>query len=246
MISIKEINREYHSKGQLISALDNINLEIRKGDFISIIGPSGCGKSTLINIIAGFIKPTSGTVLLNENKITAPGPDRGVVFQENSLFPWMTVEENLKLALNEKSKPIEHYLNLVGLKGFNNAYPHELSGGMKQKVSIARTLALSPDVILMDEPFSSLDEQTRIKLDYELKEIWKKEKKTVIFVTHIIEEAIFLSTKVVLLTKRPGKIQKEWSFDQQKKWDFFSQEMLDLRGTIKNQMELCCKGNADC
>ena len=136
---------------------------------------------------------------------------------------------------------MDYYLELVGLKGFNKAYPHELSGGMKQKASIARTLALSPDLILMDEPFSSLDEQTRIRLDYELKELWKKEKKTIIFVTHIIEEAIYLSTRVILFTKRPGTVQKEWNFDPHKNWDFFSSEMLNLREQIKNQMDLCCQ-----
>ncbi|MBB6481259.1 ABC transporter ATP-binding protein [Spirochaeta isovalerica] len=241
MISIENISREYRSKEGQVRALSHINLHVAEGDFISLIGPSGCGKSTLINMIAGFIQPTEGTIRLNGKPIRKPGPDRGVVFQENSLFPWMTVEENMKLALRNSRKAVDYYLDIVGLKGFHKAYPHELSGGMKQKVSIARTLALSPDVILMDEPFSSLDEQTRIQLDYELKEIWEREKKTIIFVTHSIEEAIYLSTKVVLMTKRPGRIQREWELDRGKRWNFYSPDMLSLRKEMKNSMDLCCK-----
>lgn len=241
MISIENISREYRSKEGQIKALSNINLQVEEGDFISLIGPSGCGKSTLINMIAGFLQPSEGEIKLKGREIRKPGPDRGVVFQENSLFPWMTVEENLNLALKNSNKSVDYYLDIVGLKGFHKAYPHELSGGMKQKVSIARTLALNPEVILMDEPFSSLDEQTRIQLDYELKEIWEREKKTIIFVTHSIEEAIYLSTKVVLLTKRPGSIQKEWELDREKRWNFYSPEMLALREEMKNSMDLCCK-----
>lgn len=239
MINIKNLYREYNQKGTVVSSLENINLSVKRSEFLSIIGPSGCGKSTIINLIAGFFRPSSGSITLKGTSIKSPGPDRGVIFQEDSLFPWMTVEENIRMSINKKSKSIEYYLDLVGLKGFNSAYPFELSGGMKQKVSIARILALNPDVILMDEPFSSLDEQTRIKLDYELKELWGNEKKTIIFVTHNIEEAIFLSSRVILLTKRPGSIQKEWIFD--KNPDFFSIEMLKLREEIKDQMDLCCK-----
>ena len=239
MITIKNLYREYKSKGKTISALENINLNVKQGEFISIVGPSGSGKSTLLNLIAGFFKPSSGSIFLNGKPIKKAGPDRGVIFQEDSLFPWMTVEKTIKMSINKNSKSIEYYLNLVGLKGFNTAYPFELSGGMKQKVSIARTLALNPDVILMDEPFSSLDEQTRMNLDSELKELWKMEKKTIIFITHNIEEAIFLSSRIILLTKRPGRIQTEWVFDSNP--DFYSTEMSNLRKEIQDQMDLCCK-----
>lgn len=240
MIRIENVSREYHSAEGRVKALSDVSLRIPRGEFLSLIGPSGCGKSTLINILAGFLKPTSGACYLDNRQIRKPGPERGVVFQENSLFPWMSVEENLKLALGRDSKAVEHYLETVGLRGFDKAYPHELSGGMKQKVSIARTLAMSPDVILMDEPFSSLDEQTRFALDRELKSIWEREGKTIVFVTHSIEEAIFLSNRVVLFTKRPGRIQKEWLIRDNRMIELDKTGASALREEIKNNMELCC------
>lgn len=242
MIDIENVSRTYLSGSRDVEALRDISLTVNEGEFLSVLGPSGCGKSTLLNMIAGFIKPSSGSIRLDGKSVGAPGPDRGVVFQENSLFPWMTVEQNIRLAMKGNSDPIDYYLDLVGLKGFNRAYPHELSGGMKQKASIARTLALKPRVILMDEPFSSLDEQTRMRLDGELKALWIREKKTIIFITHIIEEAVFLSERIVLLSQRPGTVQEIWKTDPGKKWDFFSTEMQEFREKIKNRMDLCCPG----
>jgi nitrate/nitrite transport system ATP-binding protein len=194
-------------------AIEDINLDIAPNTFVSIIGPSGCGKSTLLNIIAGLSQPTSGTVLTNGMPISGPGPDRGVVFQNYGLMPWMTVLENIrfaietvnpKLSVSRQKAIAQEYIDLVGLRGAEGKHPHELSGGMKQRVGIARALAIDPQFLLMDEPFGALDALTRGFLQDEVERIWEQQRKTVILITHSIEEALLLSDKIVMMTRGPA------------------------------------------
>ncbi len=198
-----------------MEALGGINLDIRKGEFFAIVGPSGCGKSTFLEIVAGLMKPTSGSVYIDGKKINGPDLDRGIVFQGYALFPWRTVIGNVAYGLEEKGVPAQErkeicreYITLVGLSGFENHYPYQLSGGMKQRVAIARALAYNPDILLMDEPFAALDAQTRESLQDEVLRIWDETKKTVIFVTHNIEEAIFLADRIAIMSARPGIIKQ--------------------------------------
>lgn len=195
-----------------VTALSNFSLDIARGEFVSIVGPSGCGKSTFLNIVLGLIKPASGKIQLNGIAITGPGQERAMVFQEFGLLPWRTVTANVELGLELKGIPsaqraarATNLINLVGLQGFENHYPHELSGGMKQRVGLARALATEPEVLLMDEPFAALDAQTRDLMQTELLQIWERTKKTVLFVTHSIEEAAYLSDRVIVMTARPGR-----------------------------------------
>jgi len=200
--------------GESVEAIHDLSLAVGDNEFVSIVGPSGCGKSTLLYIVAGFIDPTAGEVLVDERPVRGPGPDRGIVFQEYALFPWRTVEDNIRYGLEEKGVPrdeaartVAKYLRLMGLEGFQRRYPRELSGGMKQRVALARTLACDPDVLLMDEPFGALDAQTRELQQDQLLAIWRDKKKTVLFVTHSVEEAVYLSERVVVMTTRPGRIK---------------------------------------
>ncbi|MCU0565042.1 MAG: ABC transporter ATP-binding protein [Oculatellaceae cyanobacterium Prado106] len=194
-------------------ALDDINLEVKAGTFVSIIGPSGCGKSTLLNMIAGLSQPTTGTITLNDHPVVTPGPDRGVVFQNYALMPWMTVAENIRFAVEtvypqmsivQQKSIVQDYIGLVGLGGAESKHPHELSGGMKQRVGIARALAINPQILLMDEPFGALDALTRGFLQDEVERIWEQERKTVILITHSIEEALLLSDQIVMMTRGPA------------------------------------------
>jgi NitT/TauT family transport system ATP-binding protein len=237
----------YPKERKGIFALKNIDLRVEQNEFACIIGPSGCGKTTLLHMIAGFEKPTQGKILVDGNEVRGPSPEKGVVFQEFSLYPWKSVFENMAFGLKaagvpktECAKTIRYYLDMVGLKGFDHARPHELSGGMKQKVAIARTLSLNPRILLMDEPFGSLDEQTRNRLDMELLNIWKEELKTVIFVTHSIEEAILLADRIILFTKRPGRIQKEIRVDIPRPRNIFSPQVSDIRKELLMDLMLCC------
>ncbi|MBO8163238.1 MAG: ABC transporter ATP-binding protein [Brevibacillus sp.] len=203
--------------GQVLQVLKGINLTVRAGEFLSLIGPSGCGKSTILNIIAGLEQPSEGSVRVNGKPINGPGIDRIVVFQEAGLFPWLSVLDNVTYGLLLKNMPRKKaeakamdVLRMVHLGRFANAYPHELSGGMKQRVAIARALVMDPDILLMDEPFAALDEQTRIVLHQELQEIWQQTKKTVIFITHNIREAVMLSERIILMGTRPGMVKQEF------------------------------------
>lgn len=194
-------------------AIADIDLEVEPNTFVSIIGPSGCGKSTLLNIIAGLSQPTTGQVSINGQPVSAPGPDRGVVFQNYALMPWMTVAENIDFAVEtvypnmgiaQRKSIVQDYIGLVGLRGAETKHPHELSGGMKQRVGIARALAINPQILLMDEPFGALDALTRGFLQDEIERIWEQERKTVILITHSIEEALLLSDKIVMMTRGPA------------------------------------------
>ncbi|MGG3927152.1 ABC transporter ATP-binding protein [Metabacillus fastidiosus] len=197
------------------TALKNVHFSVKTGEFLSLVGPSGCGKSTLLDLLGGLTKPTSGRILLDGKTIDGPGLDRGIVFQQYALFPWKTAKGNIEFGLESKGVPkkerteiARHFLSLVGLSGFENRYPHELSGGMKQRVAIARSLAFNPEVLLMDEPFAALDAQTRETLQTELLQIWEKTKKTIIFITHGIDEAVYLGQRVAVMTSRPGTIKQ--------------------------------------
>lgn len=196
------------------TAVKDLHFSVKDGEFLTLVGPSGCGKSTLLDLLAGLTKPTSGQILIDGKEITGPGLDRGIVFQQYALFPWKTARGNIEFGLEAKGVPkkdrreqAEYFLALVGLTGFEERYPHELSGGMKQRVAIARSLAFNPDVLLMDEPFAALDAQTRETLQSELLRIWEKTKKTIIFITHGIDEAVYLGQRVAVMSTRPGSIK---------------------------------------
>ena len=210
-----------------VTALSNFSLDIAKGEFVSVVGPSGCGKSTFLNIVLGLIEPASGVIELNGTRISGPGQERAMVFQEFGLLPWRSVTANVELGLELKGVPsakraarANELINLVGLKGFESHYPHELSGGMKQRVGLARALATEPEVLLMDEPFAALDAQTRDLMQTELLQIWERSKKTVLFVTHSIEEAAYLSDRVIVMTARPGRTKDVIQIDLPRPRDY--------------------------
>ncbi|MDT3685657.1 MAG: ABC transporter ATP-binding protein [Pseudorhodoplanes sp.] len=221
MISIEKVSKEFEtSRDRRHLALSDISLSVARGEFVSILGPSGCGKSTLLYIVGGFVEQSSGSVIVDNAPITGPGPDRGPVFQEFALFPWKTVLGNVMYGLQQRGvakvealAQSRDLLAMVKLSGYENFYPKELSGGMKQRVAIARTLAYCPNILLMDEPFGALDAHTRTKLQNDLLGIWEKDRKTVLFVTHSVEEAVFLSDRVVMLTSSPGRIKEVIKID---------------------------------
>jgi NitT/TauT family transport system ATP-binding protein len=221
MIAIDRVSQIFQTSGrQSHLALSDISLSVEEGAFVSILGPSGCGKSTLLYIVGGFVNPTQGKATVKGRVITGPGPDRGPVFQEFALFPWKTVLGNVMYGPRQqgvKSTAAEAQartlIEMVGLKGYENFYPKELSGGMKQRVALARTLAYHPAVLLMDEPFGALDAHTRTRLQNDLLNIWERDRKTVLFVTHSVDEAVFLSDKVVVMTRSPGRIKQVIAID---------------------------------
>jgi NitT/TauT family transport system ATP-binding protein len=216
-IEARDITLVFKSKDRAaVTALSNFNLQVARGEFVSIVGPSGCGKSTFLNMLLGLILPGAGEIRMNGARITGPGQERAMVFQEFGLLPWRTVQANVELGLELKGIPAAQrsaqageLIKLVGLIGFERHYPHELSGGMKQRVGLARALATDPEVLLMDEPFAALDAQTRDLMQTELLQIWERTKKTVLFVTHSIEEAAYLSDRVVVMTARPGRTKQD-------------------------------------
>ena len=219
-LEARNIVKRFDHNGNPVVALDGINLKVDEGDFVCIVGPSGCGKSTFLNIIAGLEKPDSGEILLNGKAITTPGPDRTMVFQEGALFPWLKVVDNVEFGLkiagipkNERAQISQRYLDMMQLTKFANSYTYQLSTGMKQRVAIARALVMDPEILLMDEPFASLDAQTRDLLLVELQLIWERTKKTIIFVTHSIVESVILGNRVIVLKNRPSKIKKEFVID---------------------------------
>jgi len=219
-IAMEQIGRVFHIKKNPSGphdfvALKGVSLEVKEGEFLALVGPSGCGKSTLLDILAGLSKPSSGSVCIDGRRVTGPDLDRGVVLQGYALFPWLTTRQNVEFGLQikkvpkaERKKISTHFIGLVGLNGFEDRYPHELSGGMKQRVAIARALAYDPEVLLMDEPFAAVDAQTRESLQDELLRIWEKTGKTIVFVTHSIEEAVFLADRVAVMTVNPGTVRE--------------------------------------
>ncbi len=223
IIKIENVFKEYKvPDGKNVKALNGVSLEVSRNEFVCLVGPSGCGKTTLLNIVAGLEPFDSGKVTMHGEDIIGPGPERGVIFQQYALFPWMTVRKNIEYGMkflrnpngsiryNEQKKReiAEYYIKMVNLLGFEDSYPKALSGGMKQRVAIARAYAQSPEVLLMDEPFGALDAQTRAQLQEDLLHTWQEEKKTVIFITHDVDEAVLLATRVVILSARPGRIKE--------------------------------------
>jgi NitT/TauT family transport system ATP-binding protein len=223
--------------GEHIHVLERINFEVSAGEFVCIVGPSGCGKSTLLNIIGGFLKASRGDAMVEGRPVAGPDPRRIFVFQENGVFPWLTVQDNIGFGLlkkdaAERARIVAHYVEMVGLNGFERAYPRELSGGMKQRVEIARALAANPDIIYMDEPFGALDFITRLKMRADLVRIWQNEQKTILFVTHDIEEAVQLADRVLVMSQRPATIQTIVNIDLPRPRDLDSPGYLQTRDCI--------------
>jgi NitT/TauT family transport system ATP-binding protein len=235
-----------------VRALLGFDIDVREGEFLSIVGPSGCGKSTFLNTILGLIKPDSGELRLRNRRIAGPGPDRAMVFQEFGLLPWRTVRHNVELGLELKGvaaatrrQVAKRFIEMVGLAGFEAHYPHELSGGMKQRVGLARALATDPDVLLMDEPFAALDAQTRDLMQMELLRIWQAARKTVLFVTHQIDEAIYLSDRVMVMTRRPGRAKQIFTIALPRPRDYemrvtpaFNDLKLEIWNALKDEITI--------
>ncbi|MBX3361671.1 MAG: ABC transporter ATP-binding protein [Phycisphaeraceae bacterium] len=229
------------SRDSDVHVLEGVHADVRAGEFVCIVGPSGCGKSTLLNIVAGFIPPTSGEVMVEGKGVSRPDARRIFVFQENGVFPWLTVAQNVGFGLqrrepSERQRIVQHYIDMVGLTGFERAFPRELSGGMRQRVEIARALASQPSIIYMDEPFGALDYLTRLKMRADLIRIWQEEKKTILFVTHDIEEAVQLADRVLVMTRRPATIKEEVRVDLPRPRDIDSPDYLRVRDRIFDAM----------
>ena len=255
-ISATNVNLTFAPKNRApVNALNDFNVDVAEGEFVSIVGPSGCGKSTFLNVLLGLIPPNSGEMAIHGKKIAGPGQDRAMVFQEFGLLPWRTVVDNIGLGLELRGvreaerKPVaQKFIEMVGLVGFESHYPHELSGGMKQRVGLARALATDPQVLLMDEPFAALDAQTRDLMQSELLRIWDEAKKTVLFVTHQIEEAVYLSDRVIVMTKRPGRSKRIIEINLPRPRDYemrVSQKFNELKLEVWNELkdELTTTGN---
>ncbi len=220
-ISVRNVSKTYTAiDGRAVEALRDIDLEVKPNEFVCLVGKSGCGKTTLLNMMAGFVFPSRGDIRVGDKKVDGPGAGKGVVFQQFGLFPWLTAARNIDFALKQKGRNAgerrritAELIDLVGLKGFEGKYPYELSGGMQQRVAIARTLAIDPKVLLMDEPFGALDEITRVGMQQEILRIWSSRKKTVVFVTHSVSEAVLLADRVIVLSANPGRIRSEHAID---------------------------------
>jgi NitT/TauT family transport system ATP-binding protein len=214
-ISFENVTRRFQRGGETFVALENVSFDVREKEFVTIVGPSGCGKTTLLRMAAGLEHPTSGRVCVGDREVERPGPDRAVVFQQFALFPWKTVAENIGFGLKckgeapaQRAPVVRRYVELMGLQGYEQAYPHQLSGGMQQRVAIARSYALDPDVLLMDEPFGALDAQTRVVMQEELIKLCRLNPRTVLFITHAVDEAVYLADRVVVMSRRPGRIRE--------------------------------------
>jgi NitT/TauT family transport system ATP-binding protein len=243
-IRIADLSKVFAKGRSEVKALEHFDLEVADGEFACLLGPSGCGKTTVLRILAGLEDKTGGTVELRGKEISKAGSDRGMVFQEFALFPWRTVRKNIEFGLEVKgvdeggrSKISSSLIELVGLKGFENAHPKELSGGMKQRVGIARALANEPAVLLMDEPFGSLDAQTRNLMQKELLRIWSATRKTILFVTHSVDEAVFLADRIVVMTARPGKVREAIEVDLRRPRDRTSKEFIAVRGKVLTELD---------
>jgi NitT/TauT family transport system ATP-binding protein len=249
LVDAHEVSKVFRSAGGTrgagdVTAIERIDLQVADGEFVSVLGPSGCGKSTFLFMVAGFEAPTGGRISVAGEPVTRPGPDRGVVFQEYALFPWLTVLDNVAYGLREqgmdrreREEIARRYVAQVGLEGFADRRPHELSGGMRQRVALARVLAIRPHILLMDEPFGALDEQTRFLLQEALLRIWERERKTVIFVTHSLEEAVFLSDRVVVMTARPGRVKEIVSVDLPRPRERTSEDFNTIRRRLAKAIQ---------
>ena len=236
ILEVRGVSKEFELPGRRVEALRDANLRVGKGEFVCLIGASGCGKSTLLRIVAGFETPTRGQALMSGVPIAGPSPERGMVFQDYGLFPWLTVRRNIafgpisrRRSKQEVERTVEHFIRLIGLQRFADAYPHQLSGGMKQRVAIARVLANDAKIVLMDEPFGALDAMTREHLQDELLDIWQRTGLTVLFVTHSIEEAVFLADRIVVMSPSPGRIESEVSVSLSRPRDVVAPNFNDIR-----------------
>lgn len=243
ILSLRNVGKIYESNGRRIEALRGANLEVFKGEFVCLLGASGCGKSTLLRIVAGFENTTSGDALMWNRPIKGPDPSRGMVFQDYGLFPWLTVRDNIGFGPAARGRPtreiketVSHFIDLVGLQHFPDVYPHQLSGGMKQRVAIARVLANDAEIVLMDEPFGALDAMTRERLQDELLDLWSRTKLTVLFVTHSIEEAIFLSERVIVMSPSPGRIDSDVGIGLPRPRDVSAPDFNDKRRYLASQL----------
>ncbi|MCD5322831.1 MULTISPECIES: ABC transporter ATP-binding protein [Pontibacillus] len=242
-LELNHVSKSFpHEENGSWEVFSDINLSIEEHNFVSILGPSGCGKSTLLSMVAGLESITDGSILLDQQPVSKPGPDRGMVFQQPALFPWLNVLENVKFSLKhlskkEQTETAKKYLQMVHLSRFTQAYPHELSGGMQQRVAIARALAMDPKVLLMDEPFGALDEQTRHILHDELLRIWSEDQKTILFVTHSISEAIKLSDRIIVMGTRPGRIIEDLSVDLQRPRERANPDVIKLEQHVMGLLE---------
>ena len=251
-IAIRDIEHVYASDFSTVAALGSVSLSVGEGEFVALLGPSGCGKSSLLRIVADLLRPTAGTVEISSSRENGNDrPKTALVFQEYALFPWRTVLENVVFSLEMRGMPGEEraararkVLGRVGLQSFAGAYPHQLSGGMRQRVGIARALAAEPEVLLMDEPFGALDAQTRTVLQEELLRVWESERKTVLYVTHSIDEAVFMSDRVVLLSARPGRIKAEYTVElprprkmEMRGWNSYTKLSLDIWAALKDEVD---------
>lgn len=253
---IENVSKTFATKNNNLNVLEGINLNIEKGEFICVLGPSGCGKSTLLNIIAGLEEATGGRALLNGREIRGAGPDRAVMFQESALFPWLKVLDNVEFGMkmagvlkDDRREKALKYLKMVHLTKFQNSLIHELSGGMKQRVALARALTLDSEVLLMDEPFAALDSQTKSILQLELQQIWLETQKTIIFVTHNVEEAVFLADRVIVMSANPGKVKKDFRIQlarprQQESLDL-AYMVADIVKELKEEVEKVAKAEYD-
>ncbi len=246
-LSIRGVSRTFTSaRGKATQALLPVNFEVRENDFVTILGPSGCGKSTMLRIVAGLDFPTTGQVVLDGQPVEGPGADRGMVFQSYTLFPWLTIEQNIRFGLRERGMGLaeqkdrsDYFISKVGLRGFEQHFPKQLSGGMQQRTAIARALANDPKILLMDEPFGALDNQTRVLMQELLLGIWEAERKTVMFVTHDIDEAIFMANRVAVFSARPGRIKTELAVDLPHPRHYTiktSPEFMDLKARLTEEI----------
>ena len=244
-LKVSNISKTFFNKKDYFTAIEDVSFDVRDGEFLVILGPGRCGKTVLLNIIAGLVEKTSGSVIYDGKEINGVDPEMGMVFQKTALMPFNTVMENVELGLKfsgmDKKKRREicqKYIDLVGLQGFENSYPNALSGGMKQRVGIARAYANNPKLLIMDEPFGALDAQTRYSMQNEVLRIWEQEKRTVIYVTNNIEEAIYLGTRIVLLSKCPASVKAEYTIDLPRPRDMVSDEFMNLRTKISENTDL--------
>lgn len=243
-IEVKDINKSFKTNKKNLEVLKDINLHIDNGKFVCLLGPSGCGKTTLLRLIAGLDKPTSGEIIADGEVVKKPSGDRAVIFQQYSLFPWLSVIDNVMFGLNlnnkskeENLKHAETYLERVGLSEFKDAYPHELSGGMKQRVAIIRSLLNHAPILLMDEPFSALDMQNRHKLQKQLIGVWKRFENTIVFVTHDVDEAVYLADEIVIMDKNPGKIKEVFHVDLERPRNRGSPEFLEIQDQVVSKLD---------